>query len=86
MTPLLYFSVNLAFSFFFFFFFTAAVKESISQFHFVKEHTWNNQPCNQAILGIIEHRSTDRKQIQAKDMAQSHTDMELYKLNVSQLL
>ena len=66
-------------------FFTVVVKESISQFSFSQRTYLNNQPCDQAILGIIEHRSSNRKQIQAKDMAQSHTDMELYKLNVSQL-
>ena len=66
-------------------FFTVVVKESISQFLFSQRTYVNNQPCDQAILGIIEHRSSNRKQIQAKDMAQSHTDMELYKLNVSQL-
>ena len=75
------FSVNRAFFFLFFCF----LIESISQFSFFQRTYLNNQPCNQAILGIIEHRSSNRKQIQVKDMAQSHTDMELYKLNVSQL-
>ena len=73
------FSVNRAF------FFTVVVKESISQFSFCQRTYVNNQPCDQAILGIIEHSSSNRQQIQVKDMTQSHTDMESYKLNVSQL-
>ena len=52
---------------------------------FICQRTYvNNQPCDQAILGIIEHSSSNRKQIQVKDMAQSHSDME-YKLNFSHL-
>ena len=66
-------------------FYTVAVKESISQFSFCQRTYLNNQPCDQAILSIIEHSSTNRKQIQVKDIVQSHTDMEVYKLNVSQL-
>ena len=82
------FSVNRAFYFlFYYFFFFYGSSERADFSVFILSRTYlNNQPCDQAILGIIEHRSSDRKQIQVKDMAQSHTDMELYKLNVSQLL
>ena len=66
----------------FFFFLGSGERADFSVFILSSTYL-NNQPCDQAILGIIEHRSTDRKQIQVKDMAQSHTDMELYKLNVS---
>ena len=76
MTPLVYF---LSIAPFFF------LKESISQFSFRQRTYLNNQPCDQAISGIVEHSSSNRKQIQVKDMAQSHTDVGLYKLNVSQL-
>ena len=82
------FSVNRFFFFFLilsFFFYGSGERADFSVFILSSTYL-NNQPCDQAILGIIEHRSTDRKQIQVKDMAQSHTDMELYKLNVSQLL
>ena len=73
------FSVNRAF------FYTVVVKELISQFSFCQRTYLNNQPCDQAVLGIIEHSSNNRQQIQVKDMTQSHTDMESYKRNVSQL-
>ena len=43
--------------------YTVAVKESISQFSFCQRTYLNNQPCDQAILSIIEHSSTNRKQI-----------------------
>ena len=76
MTPLVYF---LSIAPFFF------LKESISQFSFCQRTYLNNQPCDQAISDITEHSSSNRKQIQVKDMAQSHTEMELYSLNVSQL-
>ena len=85
MTSLLYFSVNLTLSFFFFFFYGSS--KTIDFLVSCCQRTYlNNQPCDQAILDIIEHSSSNRKQIQEKDIARSHTDMELYKLNVSQLL
>ena len=84
MTPLLFFCQSrfLFFILFIYFFYGSSERADFSVFILSRTYL-NNQPCDQAILGIIEHRSSDRKQIQVKDMAQSHTDMELYKLNVS---
>ena len=46
------FSVNCDFFF---------LKESISQFSFRQRTYLNNQPCDQAISGIVEHSSSKRK-------------------------
>ena len=51
MTPLVYFLSTAAFF---------LLKESISQFSFRQRTYLNNQPCDQAISGIVEHSSSNK--------------------------